>query len=149
MEDVKIPPTTKTTKSFFSKNWPIKTAVVEEGIRSGKYNLLLRCSCAVCLFVCATFVLYLLLPADGPEIHFPHSLTDCSKLSTILKGYQSTHGVQVGVLFLYGYIYKQTFSVPGSFFFESIGRCFLSIIHSISSRLPFDVDRIHVLLLFK
>nr|CAD7201065.1 unnamed protein product [Timema douglasi] len=50
------------------------------------------------------------------KLEFPSNLKELQSLAQVLKEYSKTHSLYVLVLFSSAYVYKQTFSIPGSVF---------------------------------
>ncbi|XP_055870278.1 transmembrane protein 41A-like [Biomphalaria glabrata] len=75
------------------------------------------------IFCAATLTLYLLAKGityeeDGEkfELKFPTSVDDVSEMGTFLKKMKSKHLNYLLFVYCFGYIYKQTFAIPGSVF---------------------------------
>nr|CAD7570626.1 unnamed protein product [Timema californicum] len=65
------------------------------------------------------FLVYFAPSVDGTlkvKLEFPSNLKELQSLAQVLKEYSKTHSLYVLVLFSSAYVYKQTFSIPGSVF---------------------------------
>ncbi|XP_066928140.1 transmembrane protein 41A-like [Clytia hemisphaerica] len=73
------------------------------------------------IFACSSVCLYLLsslLPANNGryKLGFPSNLENLKSLVEVMKRYKEDHFYSVMIVFCAAYLYKQTFSIPGSVF---------------------------------
>ncbi|KAI8817958.1 uncharacterized protein EV422DRAFT_499454 [Fimicolochytrium jonesii] len=117
--------------------------------------VILRLGTLVTIFGGWLFVLYQMghnLPDYEEEIHLPKNFDDVKSQSVILQNYSNAHFVPVLTLFTAVYIFKQTFSIPGSALMNILGGLlygfwafvFVSLFTAIGSTLCYLISEIVV-----
>ncbi|KAJ3155383.1 Transmembrane protein 41A [Geranomyces michiganensis] len=101
-------------RSLLTENTPVPT----------KNAVLARVGTLVGIFCTWLFLLYQIghnLPAYEEEIHLPTSFDDLKSQSVVLQAYSSAHFYPVLTLFTLVFVFKQTFSIPGSALMNILG----------------------------
>ncbi|KAH9513791.1 Transmembrane protein 41A-A [Bulinus truncatus] len=98
---------------------PRRQAASWPGVRGSDYSILW----IPVIFIGATLTLYLLATGityeeDGQkfQMKFPTSIEDVAEMSDFLQKMKSKHLGYLLFVFCFGFIYKQTFAIPGSVF---------------------------------
>ncbi|KAL4217226.1 Transmembrane protein 41A [Mactra antiquata] len=65
--------------------------------------------------------------SDGSALKFPRNLEELTSLASLLKEYKSDNIEYVMILYCSGYLFKQTFAIPGSFFMNLLGGALFGI----------------------